>query len=63
MTQAEAILIVENTYRWLDDHECTGDTNTCSADGGECMVCSVRDCPHQEPLHYHHDGCPACSEP
>lgn len=18
------------------------------------------DCPHNEPLHYHHDGCPAC---
>lgn len=27
----------------------------------ECMVCGVRDCPHFEPLHYHHDGCPACS--
>jgi len=26
----------------------------------ECAECSVRDCPHQEPLHYHHDGCPAC---
>lgn len=26
----------------------------------ECMVCGVRDCPHGEPLHYHHDGCPAC---
>ena len=19
-------------------------------------------CPHAEPLHYHHDGCPACFE-
>lgn len=26
----------------------------------ECIMCSVRDCPHNEPLHYHHDGCPAC---
>lgn len=26
----------------------------------ECEVCAVRDCPEQEPLHYHHDGCPAC---
>jgi len=25
----------------------------------ECLVCGVRDCPHGEPLHYHHDGCPA----
>lgn len=29
----------------------------------ECMACGVRDCPHGEPLHYHHDGCPACDEP
>jgi hypothetical protein len=28
---------------------------------GECMVCGVILCPHHEPLHYHHDGCPACS--
>lgn len=27
----------------------------------ECMVCSCRDCPWQEPLHHHHDGCPACA--
>lgn len=26
----------------------------------ECLVCAFRDCPYQEPLHYHHDGCPAC---
>lgn len=37
---------------------CTGDIDTCSND--ECMVCGIRDCPHREPLHYHHDGCPAC---
>lgn len=27
----------------------------------ECEICAVRDCPFGEPLHYHHDGCPACS--
>ena len=27
----------------------------------ECMTCAIRDCPLGEPLHYHHDGCPACS--
>lgn len=26
----------------------------------ECWICAVRDCPYGEPLHYHHDGCPAC---
>lgn len=26
----------------------------------ECTGCGARDCPYGEPLHYHHDGCPAC---
>jgi len=38
--------------------ECTGDAATCEID--ECQICAVRDCPSREPLHYHHDGCPAC---
>lgn len=42
------------------DHKCTGDTETCGY--SECIICGARDCPHGEPLHYHHDGCPACSE-
>lgn len=25
-----------------------------------CYACAQRACPHHEPLHYHHDGCPAC---
>lgn len=25
----------------------------------ECLVCGLRDCPMKDPLHYHHDGCPA----
>lgn len=36
--------------------------HTCKNPGGddECFACGVRDCPSGEPLHYHHDGCPAC---
>lgn len=34
--------------------------NECMEDGGECMKCSEICCPHGEPLHFHHDGCPAC---
>lgn len=26
----------------------------------ECITCAERDCPHKDPLHYHHDGCPSC---
>lgn len=29
--------------------------------GEDCLACAMRDCPHHEPLHHHHDGCPACS--
>ena len=25
-----------------------------------CVSCAVVFCPHAEPLHFHHDGCPAC---
>lgn len=28
----------------------------------ECMLCGELDCPFGEPLHYHHDGCPACEQ-
>lgn len=27
---------------------------------GESAILGILDCPHHEPLHYHHDGCPAC---
>ena len=40
--------------------DCTGDADTCPVE--ECEQCSVRDCPHGEPLHHHHDGCPACMQ-
>lgn len=25
-----------------------------------CLMHGAQDCPKGEPLHYHHDGCPAC---
>lgn len=61
ITQNQAIVKLEEIL----DHKlhpefsnCTGNAHTCKID--ECMLCSVRDCPYNEPLHYHHDGCPAC---
>lgn len=26
----------------------------------ECLACGQILCPYGEPLHFHHDGCPAC---
>lgn len=31
----------------------------CVAEGGECSLCGILDCPYDDPLHYHHDGCPS----
>lgn len=34
--------------------------NQCELDNGECGICARICCPHGEPFHFHHDGCPAC---
>lgn len=31
-------------------------------DNAECLTCGAALCPHYEPMHLHHDGCPACAE-
>lgn len=28
----------------------------------ECMECAAIICPHGDEMHFHHDGCPSCSE-
>lgn len=33
--------------------------NECTME--ECLDCGRIVCPYHEPLHFHHDGCPACS--
>src|SRR5690606_28687401 len=38
--------------------KCTLDPQTCKE--AECFACSVLMCPRAEPMHLHHDGCPAC---
>lgn len=35
-------------------------TEHCPED--ECEVCGRSACPHGDPMHYHHDGCPSCCE-
>jgi hypothetical protein len=27
----------------------------------ECETCSIKNCPENNPLHFHHDGCPSCT--
>lgn len=36
--------------------------NHCDKEAGECSECSKIICPHKDPLHFHHDGCPSCAE-
>lgn len=38
---------------------CAGELDTCR--DMECSACSIRECPHEDPMHFHHDGCPSCS--
>lgn len=72
----EAAAVDENQhrrYRYADaiercDWRATAFSHTCSDaannDGNaECLACGERDCPLDEPMHYHHDGCPACDSP
>ena len=35
-------------------------TEECPED--ECRLCSERDCPYSEPLHYDYEGCPSCMD-
>lgn len=52
----------EGTYKaWMDPEAVAAHPATDVCPDEECLMCSVRDCPHGEPLHYHHDGCPVCS--
>lgn len=34
----------------------------CKLEDGECSKCSVIICPFGDVLHFHHDGCPTCSQ-
>lgn len=49
--EAEATIVASHT---CTDEQGDGDP--------ECLACGARDCPHGEPFHWHHDGCPACIE-
>lgn len=66
MTMMEKLKEVSATRCFIQsfvqgEHKCLGSIEACDKSGNdECLVCGERDCPHGEPLHYHHDGCPAC---
>lgn len=63
----ESRIILENAIvlafkfkdeQWFDRVVYHPQAKDCEED--ECWICAIRDCPHHEPLHYHHDGCPSC---
>jgi hypothetical protein len=39
---------------------CSFDPDQCP--DPECGVCSALLCPHDNVMHFHHDGCPSCDE-
>lgn len=48
----------DGTVAWILS-ELLDHPETAACEDPECMICGYRDCPYHEPLHYHHDGCPA----
>jgi hypothetical protein len=50
----------DNLECWSQAHLRAGHPPASECPEDECMVCSMRDCPHSDPLHYHHDGCGSC---
>lgn len=46
----------------LADAERRLDLALAECEDGECEICASIVCPYGEPLHFHHDGCPACAE-
>lgn len=61
MTQEEAIEYIKDKDIINSCKDCTGVAETCPV--CECGVCSVRECPERDLLHFHHDGCPCCCFP
>lgn len=53
--------LVGEFMNFIFDISKEGFKHTCDDGDDECMLCAMDDCPHEDPLHYHHDGCPSCS--
>lgn len=40
----------------------TADAALARCPDAECRRCAILVCPHADPMHFHHDGCPGCAE-
>lgn len=58
--QAERIEKLVKYSRRLEDM-CDELLAHCDKENGECSICSAIVCPYNCPMHFHHDGCPSCS--
>jgi hypothetical protein len=50
---------LQEIRRWHMFTTTTDEHGECNAEGGECSLCGILDCPYDDPLHYHHDACPS----
>jgi hypothetical protein len=57
---AFAMMLAERQCDCEHDDDPAHDETECVA--AECSACGVVTCPKNEPLHYHHDKCPACHD-
>jgi hypothetical protein len=53
-----AMMLTERQCDCEHDDDPAHDEAECLA--AECSACGVVRCPGNEPMHYHHDECPAC---
>lgn len=52
---------VDQAFAYAEHNNLTiSDLDHCA--DAECLTCGAICCPHGDPLHFHHDGCPACEQ-
>lgn len=59
--ESRSTLAYEHGLSWYDSEK-SPSAPFAECSDPECAVCSVLICKHRDPLHFHHDGCPTCSQ-
>jgi hypothetical protein len=53
--------VIEGWHHTVKQYVSLDEMLDCCRDD-ECTICGILACPERDPLHFHHDGCPACSQ-
>lgn len=58
----EVLILTNQAADMLLKQQATIDKLLVHCDDPECWDCGKIICPHEDEMHFHHDGCPSCSE-